>query len=396
MRRFIITLMLSVVVSGATIFAQSAQLQFYKAQYQIGRSFPERLGIMEEVVKLSDEGVTEFLAQSLKDLNLSLQTVRSMDEAASADQTAILLCNNLGEKRYTASAADIWRSVNLFSNSLVKSEGMIALGKMNAAEYFPDISRNLLHLTLDRADVPALSGERIAYGAIMAIRYYNNPEGYIPVFLATSAWYSEWVKFTARETLTVLSSDPSVPLETVILGLSYTYEQKFLALQAIDTANIGGEKKAAFAVTALREAWRNRATDVKTLVQLSAIRKLALDIARRNGSADTALYALCERCYREGYGAEEKLDALAMLGAIKTDDSAKLLTTFLNDMNEMVRHEAITAEENDLLRSILRNLGATGSAFASAALQTVLHLPYPSQIQAIAAEEITRLGGTPR
>jgi hypothetical protein len=93
---------------------------------------------------------------------------------------------------------------------------------------------------------------------------------------------------------------------------------------------------------------------------------------RRYGTTDPAVYPLLERSYKEGLDDKEKLDSVQCLGALATEDSARLLNSSLMILIGRLQSGAITRSENEMIRAIISAIGTVGSASSRAPLRSLI------------------------
>jgi HEAT repeat protein len=349
----------------------------------------DRLGIVQNAVE-DGSGTAEFYAHALSRLLEDYRNVAAGMEKKYADDMAKLLCEKLGEAEQTEAGPNLWRVVQTFEEPLVKAEALKALGKVQAVEYLPQV----IQLLADINNAPTqdrLSQEQTAYGAVESLEAYKDSSGYLPVFFASTGWYSERVRDRARRALSGIMDNPSEPLVSVIRSSSYGYSVKLTALQVLEGADITTQQKAAGAVASLAEAWRsstNAGTQRSILIQT---RKLALGMIRRYGTEDSNVYQYLERCYREGADEEEQIAAVAALSALASDDSARKLSLFLEDMNERLRRGTLNKEDERLIRVIIPALGSTARPLARSALRSVLNNDWTGAVHRLAQEALKKI-----
>ncbi|MDR2028948.1 MAG: hypothetical protein LBP93_05355 [Treponema sp.] len=389
MKRYIIIsiLLLAVAMAG---FSDSEELDIYTYLYDGAGTVTDQLGILQSVAELGISGAGDFYSKALTRLTREYPNIRDSIEKESADNALILLAQRLGEEKYTAAAGDLWRAVGAFSNPLVKAEALMALGKMRATAFLPQVIQTLSDLNT-RPAADRLAGERIAFGAIIALEKYQDVSGYLPVFFASTGWYSERIKQQAGASLPVILADPSEPLSSVIRGSGYPYATKLLALQTIEASNVSNDSKAAIAVTALTEGWRASTNDVRLQMNLASMRKQAINMIRRYGTGDAAVYPLLERSYKEGVDAEERLNAVATLSSLGTEDAARLLSSFLMIINGKLQSGTLTQVDEQMVRAIIPALGATGQAVARPALRSVQALDWTNAVKNLATEALRNI-----
>lgn len=387
MRRFFALVWIA--VSGVLVFATES-LDVYTFLYEQATSPQERLAILKSLSDQGVDGAGPLYAQALSQLLQEFPALRTTADRDAADQSARLLAQLLGNSKYTAAAGDLWRVVENFSNPLVKADALIAMGKLRHPDYSEHIEKLLQSLNLKPVADPE-AGEKIAYGAILALEKYQQPSGYLPVFFAATGWYSKRIRDQAEISLPYILENPETPLTGLIKSSAYTYDLKLLALQRMEASRASSDAKARVAGLALAEGWRSATMDVKQRVQLGNIRKLAIDMLRRYQTSDTTVLPLLERSYKEGIDTEEKLGAIAALAAIGTDDAARLLSSFLLGLNAKRKANNITQEDEQLVRAVIPALGATGKAVARPALQAVEYQDWTNYVKTLAQDALKQI-----
>ena len=387
MKRFFSFLLIGLSAFGA--FASEA-MDVYTFLYEQAASPQERLAVLKSLSDQNIDGAGQLYAQALTQLLQEFPSLKTTAERDAADQSARLLAQLLGNSKYTAAAGDLWRVVENFSNPLVKADALIAMGKLRNVDYAELIEKLLYDLNLKPATDPE-AGEKIAYGAILALEKYQQPSGYLPVFFAATGWYNKRIREQAERSLPYIMDNPEVPLTSLIRSSAYTYDIKFLALQRMEASKAPADAKARVAVIALAEGWRASTMDVKQRVQLGNSRKLAIDMIRRYKTEDTTVLPLLERSYKEGIDTEEKLNAVAALSAIGTDDAARLLSNFLLALNAKRKANNITQEDEQLVRAVIPALGATGKSVARPALQAVEYQDWTNYVKTLAQDALKQI-----
>jgi HEAT repeat protein len=287
--------------------------------------------------------------------------------------------------------------VGLFANPLVKSEALISLGKLQAKDYLPQIVKVLTDLnrtpTQDRT-----AGERIAMGAIISLEKFreaSGSNGYLSVFFAATGWYGDRIRTQAMRSLPVIMADPSEPLSSVIRGAGYPYPTKLVALQTVESATIANGSKANIALTAYNEGWRGATTNDPRMRQvLQQLRRLSIDMIRRYGVRNDAVYPLLKRSVEDATQAtdiNEKLVAVETLGTLQADESASILSTQLMLLNAKRQGGNLSGDETRLVRAIIPALGGTGRPSAKPALQSVLSLNYDNETKNLANTALGKL-----
>jgi hypothetical protein len=322
-------------------------------------------------------------------------------EKIAADDLAQTLASLVGDEKYSPAAVDLWAIEQASSAPQVKAEALISLGKLRAVEFLPQVVRELQNLNnappsgRDEAD----SKGRIAIGAIIALEKYRDPSGYLPVFFMSVGVYPDRVKAQAARTLTVILEDPSEILTNqVIKSAIYAPSVKFQALQTIENANVAGESKSVAAVASLSEGWRAATNDIRQRTEIGRMRKVSMDMIRRYGSTDPAVYPLIKRSYEEGLDEEEKLNAIAVLSSLATEDAVRLLTSFLMSINGKLQSGTNNRTDETMIRAIIpaignaaANISGQGRESAKATLRSVNNLSWTGAVKTLANDALQKL-----
>jgi hypothetical protein len=365
------------------------ELDYYTQQFDDMDTVRDQFGIVQNVTDL-DEDATAFYAHALDRLVKEYPEIKLNTDKKIADDMAKVLCQKLGEAGHADSGANLWYVADNFFDPLVKAAALKALGEAGATDYIPQVSQLLLDLN-NAPNEDRMNQEQTAYGAIEGLEAYKAPEGYLPVFFASVGWYSERIKSRANEALPKIMDNPSEPLTSVIKSSEYGYNVKLGALQVLEAADITTQQKAAGAVAALVDAWKQATNIVGERSTLTRTRKLALSMIRRYGTEDANVYPALERSYREGADEEEQIAAIAALSALATDDSARRLSSFLMDMNQRMRSGTLTREDERMVRVIIPALGNTGRQSARPALRSVLNLDWTGAVQRLAQDALKKI-----
>jgi len=381
---------------GALCFAASEDLEMYTYLYDNSQTHEDQLKLLQTMAESNISDAGEFYGNAIKRLIEEFRNVRNSNERLYAENQAILLASLVGKEKHTDAAEDLWRIYDAFSDSLVKAEVLMSLGQMNAEHYLQSVIKVLNDLN-ETPPSDRLNGERVAFGAIIGLEKYGDISGYLPVYFASQAWYTERVKNQALKSLQVISSDPSEPMIEVIQGAGYNYATKFAALRVINAADVSRESKSKAALAAFEEAWRASSSDSGQQALLRQIRVLSMEMLRANGCSDNSVYRLLELSYKQ-YAEQrsgdqyETYNAISTLSVLATDDAAKLLASFLNRLNDNQRRGSSDPnKDNDLVRRIIPALGATKQASARRDLMEVNTLGWSDAVKRLAQQALNQL-----
>jgi len=394
MKKTLFFLLLMCFVS-ALVFSGTEEIDVYRYLYRNSVKSIDQLDILQNMAEAKLTGAGEFYAWALRQLVLGYKNVISSKEKDAttekyaADEQAKILSALIGAEKYTPAAADLWSVVDMFTDPLVKAEALMALGKIRATNYLPHVIRVLDNLNLTPTKDPD-DGGRIAFGAIISLEKYQDPSGYLSVFLASVGWYPQRIKNQATKSLPFIAKDPSPFMLNLIKSPKYEYPVKFIALQTIEKTNVDSKNKSEIAVAALTEGHKAVTSDVKLKGTLADMRKLSLDMIRRYKSNDETIYPLMRKSYtNRDSDPQEKIAAINAIAFQKTDEAAELLSEFLTTLN--ARYSTLNQEETQLIRVLIPALGNTGRPIARTALTQVTKLDYTSGIKSLATQALNQI-----
>jgi hypothetical protein len=393
MKKVLIIFLFTIAVSFS--FADSEEIDLYNYLYQGALTHEEQLSLLQTMAEAKLTGAGDFYANALRRLVVEYPNINGATEKEVADEQALVLAGLLGQEKYTAAGPDLWRTTGVFSNPLVKAEALMALGKIQAKAFLPQVIKVLQDL--NGAPTPdRLNGERLAFGTIVALEKYQDISGYLPVYFASTGWYSDRIKTQALKSLTVISPDPTQPMLEIIRGSAYNYAIKLEALQNVEASGVSNDSKASVAAAALSEGWRASTTDIRLRGQLNTMRKFAMRMIRSYGASDDSIYPLLERSYRQyaernDGDRDEALEVIITLRTLASDESVRRLSAFLMAINQKLQSGTLTAKDEDLIREIIPALGAAGRPIGRPALNSVIALNWTSAVKTLAQEALRNL-----
>jgi HEAT repeat protein len=385
-------------LAGAALFAQSDEMGMWNTLYDGADSQQGRLVALQQIIDAKPSGAADLFVRALDRLVKEYPNVRDKNELAAADSAAVLLSQAIGEARRVECGPNLWLVVQQFQGSqdapLVRAEALAALGKIKSEPHLPQVVQLLKDLNSrppqDRNI--QIQNERVAYGAILSLESYGDPSGYLPVFFASIGWYNERIKNQASIALPQILNDPTDPLNEVITSPGYGYDVKHTALRTEERSQAPESSKARTALAALTEGWKASTTDVRQRGELSQMRKLAISMIRRYGIDDAAVYPQLDNSYKRGLDMQEKLDTVRTLGALGTEDAARLLASYVSDLHQRRQAHGLTRDDESLIREVIPALGQTKKSLGRPALLLVQNsTEWTGAIQRLAANALREL-----
>jgi hypothetical protein len=363
----------------AALVSADAELDMYTFLYDGSQTQVEQLAILQGMAEANISGAGGFYAKALTRLIAGYSNIRTatVTERNAASEQAKLLANFVGAEKNTASARDLWRIYTDFpqNEALAKAEALMALGKIQAKEYFPQVNEVLKVLNGEgKPPADPLGGERIAYGAIIALEKFQNPEAALQLYKASNGWYTDRVKSQAARSLDVISATLAPYISGIIRSPGSSYQDKLIALQTIQKSKAANDEKSSVAIVALAQGWTAVTRNPTEQNTLATMRRTAIDMIRSYGTSDASVYPLLERSYSDGLaGEDEKFKTIRALSVLANDDSAKLLAQFLSELNVKRQRDNITQDDERMVREIIPALGATRRPSGRFALTAVIN-----------------------
>jgi HEAT repeat protein len=367
--------------------------------------------VVNSVVEAGLPDAQEFYLYAFGDLVRRYQNISGATELYAADEMAIVLARQLGEGKNEAAGSDLWRAQEMYKDGQVKRNLIEALGKIGDTEALPKIVQLLQDLNFQPHIADGDEESVIATGCIIALESYGDPAGYLPVYFASKGWYRGDIKRRAETALgrLRLEGDSSGPLLAIIQMPGYPHASKLQALQVIEGAQeIPDDSKSKVSVAALNEGWRFQTQNTRDRRDLASLRLLAINMIAKYGTDDAAVYPLLEKSLKEGIFPDEQIGngetrsngitrggAVNALVKLKTDDSARLLESFLTLLNTKRR-------DNSLLRNPVNDdyartrvaivaLGNVGKSSSRAVLNGVISADWEGWIQNLARQALRKL-----
>jgi hypothetical protein len=365
----------------------SEQLDLYTWLYGNATSMAERYAVIKIVSEERMPDAGPLYQRALKELLEELPNINSSNEREMAEAFSMLLAGSLGDIKFAASANDLWKLSETFSNPVVKSEIYTAIGRTRSADHLQILNRILSDLNAAPA-TDRLAAEKVAFGTLLALEKFRDISSYPIVFFASIGWYSRRVKDQAAATLPLLTDDPSEALKPIIR--TNNTDIKLIALHKSEESNAPAASKAEIALLTLQEGWRIATSDMKERQLLSQLRKQSMQAMLKHGVPNASLKEL-ERCYKEGLDLEEKLTAVSVLTANKSDAAAAALASFLMILNNKQRDGRITQDDERLVRAVIPAIGTVGNRVGKTALQAVEYMNWTPTIQRLAKESLDKL-----
>jgi hypothetical protein len=365
MKRFLSTVVL--VLAAAACFADETA-EIYQSLYKQAEGLSQKYAAVVNLVGLNDKTTAPILSSALEELLLTQQSYSSRTDVDLYARTVRILSGALGDYKYAPSAPFLWDVVQQVPDPLAEAEAMMSLGKMRDLQYAERIALKLRDLDL-QPTVDRDAGEKLAYGAIIALDKMKDLRGFSPVFFAADSWYSQRVRQQAVLALPNIADDPTDPIKEIIA--SESLERKLRALQAEVASKATDGRKIETAVLSLNLGHlvvpRNKVEDKL----LSDLRKLSLRILIAYKASGADPVDGCGSSYAKGFDDEERLLALSALGANGSDQSATALRDIILALNKDQQAGITDDTRNRMAKAAIENSAVAKNKIVRPALLAV-------------------------
>jgi hypothetical protein len=357
------------VLALAAAFALADETaEIYQSLYRQAEGLPQKYAAAVSLVGLNDKSTAPVLSSALEELLLTQKSYSSRIDSDLYGATIRLLAKALGDYKYPAAAPFLWDASQQVPDPLAKAEALMAIGKIRDLAYAERIALRLRDLNLQPTD-DRDAGEKVAYGAIIALEKLKDIRGFSPVFFAADSWYSLRVRQQAVQSLPNISEDPTDPIKE-ILGAE-SPERKLRALQAEIASKAKDGRKSETAILALNLGHLKVPRDKAEAKVLADLRKLALRalVAYKASGADPV--DGCSSSYAKGFDDEERLLALSALGANGSDPAALALRDVILRLNADQQAGVTDETRNRMAKAAIENAAISKNKLARPALLAV-------------------------
>ena len=362
MKRFLPIIVLS--LAGAVLFADETT-EVYKRIYLEAESLQQKYSAILDLARLEDRDAAPVLADALSDLIREQERYRAGTERELYARTVRIVAAALGEAKYDEAAASLWDVVEQVPDALARSEALVALGKLRALPYAERIALLLRDLDLKPTE-DADAGEKVAYGAILALERLKDPRGFAPVFFAIDGWYSLRVRQQAERSLPNIAADPTDAIKGILAV--ETPDRMVRAMKAEAASGAAKDRKAEAALLALGIGHARSGRDKAEAQALGQLRKLALRALVANEARGPDFVPACVASYEKGVDDEERLLGLQALGVNGTDPAAQALGDVLLKLDSEQRAGLGSESRDRMAKAAIENAALARNKLARTAL----------------------------
>jgi hypothetical protein len=359
----------ALIALAATASFADETTEIYQSLYKQAEGLRQKYAAVLNLVALNDKATAPIISSALEELLLEQKSYSSPTDGDLYGQTVKLLARALGDYKYGPAAPFLWDVVQQVPDPLAQAEALMAIGKIRDLGYAERIALKLRDLNMQAA-ADKDAGEKLAYGAIVALDKLKDLRGFSPVFFAADSWYSLRVRQQAALSLPNISDDPTDPIKE-ILGTEDSPERQLRALQAEAASKAAEGRKVETAVLALNLGHLKSPRDKEDAKALADLRKLALRSLIANNAKGADPVDGCGSSYAKGYDDEERLLALSALGANGSDPAAAALRGIILKLNEDQKAGITDEGRNRMAKAAMENAGLSKNKLLKPALLAV-------------------------
>ena len=408
---------LAVILCFAGMAVHAQDMSYYTREFKsTDSSFKERLTLLETVRDAGLSGLGEFYHEALKHFLLKFPDIRTNDEWTDAENSARILCNGLGEEKYTAAAPALWETADIYDvgrprfdrgkiDGLIMQDALIALGNVDGKDFSPHIIERLSRFnsqTFTDQETRRFA-QRGVVGCVKALEAMGDPAGYRPVFFVYVGSYDPAIRLDiAYNALPSILDDPGEVISEIIIDPSSDPRIKLEAWKEMLKSKASGSSKAKTASVALATSFVYNTSNRVFQTNLKDMRKSAIDTIRENGVPDDSVYPNIEKAYNTAFTTaspdyEEIQKILDALRTIKSEEAVGLLLKFLQELHGRRRSNTWGTMERNVFERVVYAIGATGTQDINVRLLLTNirgSSNYTSAEQRMAANALTALGVT--
>lgn len=333
MKKIAIVLALVFASAGTFLFADE-QSAVWERIYRNAVNDEMRYAVLLNIRELHDRQFGNLLTDALTDLVSRRIELGDNNQVEVKVRLATAIVQELGDLKEVGAADQVYQVYKEITNyPFLKSEAAMALGKMRATDYIPDLVRGLSDIDLQPDRDKAAAQEIVAFGLVQSLATMRDARGYEPVFFASIGWYSPQrkVKETARSMLKTMVSDPTDSLLTIIKGQP-TPVNKLYALQAEDDSTAPDAGKAKVALAALEDGVRVIPADIVEATQWGDLRKESLKVLIKAKDKSPEAVVLYRQQYKTAGLAHDTTEILSLLQALGVNGSPDALAYLIELM----------------------------------------------------------------
>ncbi len=395
MKRTIVAL-IAMALLATPLLALDDKAVVWEKIYRDANTDSQRIAVLLKIMEFQDREFVPILNQGLEQLvtgGIETGTVAARNDK---NLLARLLVRELGDLKSPEAGELVFRVYTDATESVLRGEAAVALGKIRATQYAPRLALDLSGINTGPKPSIARDQEIIALGLVQGLNAMRAPEGYEAVFLASLGWYpsSSRVKETAKEATLTMVDDPGESLAKILEG-NPSIEIKRIALETELASRAPAESKIAFARKALRVGIDRVTHDPATraaVIKMRTTATVGLAALRDNSPETVPLYLEVIKMDRKNDETlDETLKTYVALGVNGSDPAAEYLASRLSEYNELERSKANTPRDKSLIRQIVASMAMSKNPKVRGSLDAAQFIDYDANILRLVKDALTKV-----
>lgn len=368
------------VFAGAGILRADEVSAMWERIYGRARSIEQRVEVMTNVVERHDPVFIPFLTGVLEEINTQWRQITSTTERIEFQELTRLVVREMGELKASDGAQQIFEVIKSTEDPRLKSEAILALGKVGDPSYADDVATFLQNINLNIGVDNNQEAEVLALSCVLSLERFREPIGFTPLFFATIGWYSgiSGVKQQASRVLQSLLDDPSEILRDLVI-LEESFGIKLAALEAEDRSTAPPDGKSLVALAALEQGLLSEPRNINETTTLAQLRLKALEVLIENESHDEDAPELFEELLQRRIDINETLTVLSALSVNRVDEAIRVLTRYLEQQNQR-QSSGVVPDDYRIVRATIQALGNAENPLATEELTMVRHSDWPPAV----------------
>jgi len=366
-QRKIVIFVLTVFFAAGTLLSANEVSAVWTRLYERAETYPQKRQIMMNIVEQHNRDMIPVLTEALDTEVRNLRNTTNLTEKSLQIDLMKMIVMELGRLKANDAGEVLYETAQTAEDPILKGEALIALGKVGARQYAPELALMLRNLNMNvDATRDQRKNEILAFALVTALERFREESGYESVFFASRGWYSplSGVKERAAKALQVMVDDPTEQL-LGILQKDEDFENKLAALQAEENSSASDSSKAEVAAIGLTEGLKYSPRDLTEARQLKTLRLYSLGMLKKYPMPrETDITSYMDRMillYRADrvFDEDEMITLLETMGSFEGEEGiAQSLAAFLGYYNE--RREVSPPESYRIVRALIQALGTVG------------------------------------
>lgn len=361
MRKIII---LCLIFISASVFSQE-ETAVWTRLYDRAQSLDQQYAIMSAIIERNDPILETVILDATRKLQESRQTISGFTETYKYERLLKMMINELGDLKFKDAASELIMAYRTSDNIYLKSDAVIALGKVGAVQYAEELSDDLKNINIGAtkiADKPKL--DTIVLSLIISLERLGAEVGFEPIFFASIGYYSRELRAQAAKSLKTMIDDPS-DLILSIISNDDSQEIIYSALTVERDSNASPKGKEDVSVEVLRRLISSSPINAREKnyysQNLVLVCNMLEDLKFTREEAGKYLAAMIDEYinYRK-YNIDEMIAILGAMGTNSSDTNVTALSTFLEYLTDQ-KEAGRVFDDLRVVKAVIQSLGATGS-----------------------------------